>query len=287
MDIFTLYVGQGDLAAVRSGIEAIIVDAHMPNCDDVVQEQIEESLDSYLSKSLVKGLILTGLDRDHACPSGVESILARYEPDWVMYPTYYKDSDPATEVFEIIDREVSRRQRTLRPLTRHSVRVDRVASRFLRGLASSFSFELFSPHSEDMDCSNNGSIVVKLTGLDPTGFSYLITGDTESERWDSINRVFGVSLRSDVMSAPHHGALSGVNAETILHVDPNTVLISAGVDNSYGHPHASAVAAYSRVASHVFSTNAEKEGVCLFTRRLGDDFDTRLARHAERASAHV
>ena len=91
MDVFTLYVGQGALAAVRAGDEAMIVDAHMPDCDDVTQEQIEQSLDHYLSKSDVRGLILTGLDKDHACPAGVESILTHHQPDWVMYPTYYKD----------------------------------------------------------------------------------------------------------------------------------------------------------------------------------------------------
>jgi len=29
MDVFTLYVGQGALAAVRAGDEAIVIDAHM------------------------------------------------------------------------------------------------------------------------------------------------------------------------------------------------------------------------------------------------------------------
>src|SRR6266516_4002757 len=44
MDIFTLYVGQGALAAVRAGDEAIIIDSYMPDCDEVSQEQIEQSL---------------------------------------------------------------------------------------------------------------------------------------------------------------------------------------------------------------------------------------------------
>src|SRR5258708_623051 len=66
MDIYTLYVGQGSLAAVRAGNEAIIVDAHMPNSDedDITQEQIEQSLQVYLARSDVRGLILTGFDRD-------------------------------------------------------------------------------------------------------------------------------------------------------------------------------------------------------------------------------
>lgn len=278
MDVFTLYVGQGALAAVRAGNEAIIADAHMPECDDVTPEQIEKSLDHYLAKSNVQGLILTGLDRDHACPLGVESILTRYRPAWVMYPKVFKDTDAAGDVFATIERHEKRRANTSRPLVRHSVRVDRVESRNLTGLASHFTLELFSPHMDDMDSSNNSSIVLKLVGLDQNGFSYLITGDTETERWDSINRYFGKYLASDVMAAPHHGARTGLNAETLLMVNPNTVLISAGVDNSYGHPYGVAVQAYQQVAKHVFGTIAE-EGKCLLTRRIGNDFHTHLVEH--------
>lgn len=278
MDIFTLYVGQGALAAVRAGNEAIIVDAHMPECDDVNSEQIEKSLDHYLAKSNVRGLIITGLDRDHACPAGVESILTRYEPGWVMYPKVFKDTDAAGEVFDIITRHEKRRAKTLYPLVRHSVRVDKLESRNLTGLASYFTFELFSPHMNDMDNSNNSSIVLKLVGLDQNGFRYLITGDTETGRWDSINRYFGKYLASDVMAAPHHGARTGLNAKTLLLVNPNTVLISAGVDNSYGHPYGVAVQAYQEVAKHVFCTIAEN-GKCLLTRRIGNDFHTHLVQH--------
>jgi beta-lactamase superfamily II metal-dependent hydrolase len=278
MDIFTLYVGQGSLAAVRAGNEAVIVDAHMPECDDITSEQIEKSLDHYLAKSNVRGLILTGLDRDHACPAGVESILTRYEPSWVMYPKVFKDTDAAADVFATITRHEKRRANTSRPLVRHSVRVDRVESRNLTGFASYFTFELFSPHMDDMDSSNNSSIVLKLIGLDQNGFSYLITGDTESERWDNINRYFGKYLASDVLAAPHHGARTGLNPKTLLLVNPNTVLISAGVDNSYGHPYGVAVQAYQQVAKHVFCTIAE-DGKCLLTRRMNNDFHTHLVQH--------
>jgi beta-lactamase superfamily II metal-dependent hydrolase len=161
---------------------------------------------------------------------------------------------------------------------RNSVRVDRVESRNLTGLASNFTFELFSPHMDDMDNSNNSSIVLRLVGLDQNGFSYLITGDTETERWNNINRFFGRYLASDVMAASHHGARSGLNANTLLLVNPNTVLISAGVDNSYGHPYGVAVQAYQQVAKHVLCTIAEN-GMCLLTRRIGDDFRTHLVQH--------
>lgn len=287
MDIFTLYAGQGSLAAVRAGDEAIIVDAHMPNCDDVNQDQIEQSLDCYLSRTKVCGLILTGLDKDHACPAGVESILVKYTPDWVMYPTYYKDSDTASDVFTIISGQVSRRENTLRPLARKSVRVDRVDSRLLTGLATQFKFELFSPYADEMDCSNNSSIVLKLTGLDLSGFSYLITGDTETQRWEGINRYFGEYLSAHVMAASHHGSRTGVNAQTLLLVNPHTVLISAGIDNCYGHPDGIAVRAYQRVATKVFCTKAGTEGTCLFTRRVGGVLETRSVQHFARRAANA
>ncbi len=278
MDVFTLYVGQGALAAVRAGNEAIVIDAHMPNCDEVTAEQIEHTLNHYLAKKTVRGLILTGLDKDHACPAGVESIMTHHEPDWIMYPTCYKPTGTASEVFAIIDKHENRRKKTSHPLERRSVRVDNVDSRNLTGLATYFTFELFSPHMDDMDSSNNSSIVLKLTGLDSAGFSYLITGDTETERWDSISRYFGKYLSSPVMAAAHHGSTNGVNAGALLKINPQTVLISAGVDNAYGHPDGAAVKAYKAVATQVFCTNVEG-GMCLLTRRLGDGYETQLVQH--------
>lgn len=285
MDIFTLYVGQGALAAVRAGDEAIVIDAHMPNGEDVTQDQIEQSLNYYLSKKIVRGLILTGLDKDHACPAGVESILTHHEPDWIMYPSCYKPTDAASQVFAIIDKHEKRRKKTTHPLVRHSVRVDNVDSRILSGLARYFTFGLFSPHMDDMDSSNNSSIVLKLTGLDPTSFSYLITGDTETDRWNSIVRYFGKYLSSSVMAASHHGSTNGVNARALLKVNPHTVLISAGVDNTYGHPDGTAVKVYKAVAKYVFCTNTPPDGTCLFTRRMGDGFETHDVRHFDPIAA--
>jgi beta-lactamase superfamily II metal-dependent hydrolase len=281
MQLFTLYVGQGSLAAVRAGNEVIIVDAHMPDIEDHISPaEIEASLDVFIGDRVVRGLILTGLDRDHACPFGVDSILTRYEPDWVMYPKYYKDTEAASDVFTTIANEVTRREGTEHPLVRHSVHVNEIDSRILSGLATIFTFELFSPHMDDMDSSNNSSIVLKLTGLDATGFTYLITGDTETERWNSINKYFAKYLASAVMAASHHGSRNGVNATTLLAVNPNTVLISAGVENSYGHPDSVAVQAYQKVAKHVFATNSTEDGNCFVTRRVGEDFETTIVGHS-------
>jgi beta-lactamase superfamily II metal-dependent hydrolase len=277
MDILTFYVGQGDMALVRHNGEAIIVDSHFPDCLDGGQDKIADDLSQALVNHRVAGLVLTGFDADHCCPAGVEMILTTQEPDWVMYPKYYKETDCASEAFQIIERHERKRASSSTPLRRVSVRLDRFEHRMLDDLCDNFDFELFSPHMEDCDNSNNSSIVLRVTGAGAGGFSFLITGDTENGRWDRINQIFGSYLESDVLSAPHHGSKTGAHPETIVLVNPNTVLISAGVDNQYGHPDPQAVRAYAAVAPHVFATNVEG-GVSLFTRRSGADFETLLAR---------
>jgi beta-lactamase superfamily II metal-dependent hydrolase len=179
MNIITAGVGQGALTIVRHGGEAIIVDSRIPPADDDTVAFVKELLAVSLKGHYVKGFILTGFDDDHCDTVGTSIIMRKYRPDWVMYPKYHKDTSEAKSVFAIIDEEERTRRTSTKPLKRISVRLDRLADRKLGGLSDQFDFELFSPHIEDMDCSNNCSIVLKLTGRGPRGFSYLITGDEE------------------------------------------------------------------------------------------------------------
>ena len=45
MDVFTLYVGQGELVAARAGNESVVIDAHMPTTGHVTMDQIEKAVD--------------------------------------------------------------------------------------------------------------------------------------------------------------------------------------------------------------------------------------------------
>ena len=271
MEVLTLYVGQGDFAVVRHGTQAIAVDTRW--LDDR-SDEIETKVTRFLQRRALAGIVLTGLDEDHADPVGLDWLLENYEPDWVMYPKYYKDTENAQRVFNVIRKHERRRKGTPRPLERISVRLDRLESRYLDDLTEEFQLELFSPHIEDMDNSNNCSIVLKIEGIRPGGFSYLVTGDTENPRWDRIVELFGDALDADVLAAPHHGSKNAAHPGMVLAVRPNTVLISAGVDNQYGHPDQKAMTLYLRVADHVFTTNV-RAGVSLLTKQLGSGFLTR------------
>ncbi|HWM32065.1 MAG TPA: hypothetical protein VNO69_10265 [Methyloceanibacter sp.] len=277
MNIITVNVGQGALAIVRHKGEALIVDCRIPCSDDPTVAYVKEIMALSLKDHCVKGFILTGFDCDHCEIVGASIVLRKYRPDWVMYPTYYKDCEEAKKVFALINEEEAVRRQTNNPLRRVSVRVDKLANRRLSGLSGKFEFELFSPHIDDMDCSNNCSIVLKLTGIGQRGFSYLITGDTENPRWETINELFGTALKSHVLAAPHHGSKNATHPASLINIAPHTVLISAGVDNQYGHPHSQALQVYSRVAKHVFTTNMEG-GVSLLTQPGATELTTTLIR---------
>ena len=131
---------------------------------------------------------------------------------------------------------------------------------------------MFSPHSADMNSSNNCSLVCKVTELS-TSRTYLITGDTENDRWGSIVRYFGDALASNVLAAPHHGSKNGISAEAIAKIRPQTVLISAGVNNQYGHPDAEAIRLFDAYAKHRYSTNNDG-GQSLKTVASAQDINT-------------
>lgn len=250
MEIYTLAVGQGHMTVITHGDEAIIVDTHMPfNEQRVVY--VKRALASILAGRKQAGLVLTSFDADHADPAGVTWILGKYWRRWILYPKYFKDTVTASRVFGIIDDIEQQRRRSFGALERISVRVDQLRSRWVEELSPGLSFELFSPHIANMNCSNNCSIVAKVSSDNARqGFSYLITGDTENDRWAEINQ-----LRADVMAASHHGSRSGINTDTLELINPAVVLVSAGFNNRYGHPHDEALELFDDVGAEIYSTH--------------------------------
>jgi beta-lactamase superfamily II metal-dependent hydrolase len=263
MELFTLCVGQGNFAVLRGEDEAIIIDTHIPTQGERYGEILRKCLPTLVRDRKVTGLVLTGFDRDHADPCGVSLILGRYLPDWVMYPTYFKGTRTADEVFAAINSVERKRLGTRCQIDRVSIRLDKMSGRILQGLSYEWDFEVFSPHPSEMSSSNNSSLVVQVRPKPGrSGFRYLITGDTENDRWEVINEVFGDQIESDVLAAPHHGSWNGINEDTLALINPKVVLVSAGIDNRYEHPHDEAWEMYEASGARVFTTS---EGDSLLT----------------------
>jgi beta-lactamase superfamily II metal-dependent hydrolase len=249
MQIYTLNVGQGQFVVVTGAQEAIIIDTYVPLSPAAEIVNVKGALANILDGKNLIGLMVTGFDADHFNEVGLKIVLNKYRPDWIMYPKYFKQTKNADICFSVI--QAFEHQKKFR---RISVSLNKDAKRFYNKLSSDFSFEIFSPHSADMNSSNNCSLVCKVKE-NATGYTYLVTGDTEDDRWDSIVYYFGDRVAADVLDAPHHGSKNGISPDAMEMISPHTVLISAGVNNQYGHPDADAVYIFREHADKVFQTN--------------------------------
>jgi beta-lactamase superfamily II metal-dependent hydrolase len=244
MHIYTLNVGQGQFVVVTGETQAIIIDTYVPlnPTNDIIN--VKGALATILQGKELVGLMVTGFDSDHFNEVGVKIVLNKYRPNWIMYPKYFKKTDTADACFAVI-----RAYETQTKFPRYSVSLEQNATRFYNKLSTNFQIEAFSPHADDMNSSNNCSLVCKIKELS-SGRSYLVTGDTENDRWASIVKIFDNSIAADVLDAPHHGSKNGISAAALALIKPHTVLISAGVNNQYGHP--------SPEARQLFAAHAQK-----------------------------
>lgn len=87
--------------------------------------------------------------------------------------------------------------------------------------------------SKNQTTENNDSLIV-YTELN--GKNILLMGDAEEEREKQIMNEYNLP-KMDILKVGHHGSKSSSSSEFINHIRPKISLISAGLNNLYGHPH--------------------------------------------------
>lgn len=99
---------------------------------------------------------------------------------------------------------------------------------------------------------NNTSVVLRAT---VAGVRILLPGDAEVEAQDDLLST-GADLRADILKVPHHG--SAYSDPAFLHAaQADLALISAGVDNDYGHPSPLLLAELARLGVPVARTDQQ------------------------------
>ncbi|MBU0750458.1 MBL fold metallo-hydrolase [Patescibacteria group bacterium] len=108
--------------------------------------------------------------------------------------------------------------------------------------------------------TNTASIVVRVVYGES---EFLLTGDAPISVEDWLVDLDGEHLASDVLKAGHHGSRTSTSEEWITAVHPQYVVISAGEDNSYGHPHTEVVDRIRERGARMLSTATD--GTVTFT----------------------
>jgi competence protein ComEC len=81
---------------------------------------------------------------------------------------------------------------------------------------------------------NTASIVARLSYGDT---DFLLTGDAPATVEGFLVETYGNGLQSEVLKVGHHGSRTSTSEDFLMTVAPEYAVISAGKDNSYGHPH--------------------------------------------------
>jgi beta-lactamase superfamily II metal-dependent hydrolase len=101
---------------------------------------------------------------------------------------------------------------------------------------------------DGFDDSNENSVV---TMVDYNEIEVLLMGDLDSSVEASNLTKFG---DVDILKAGHHGSRTASSTAFLNMVKPETIIISAGLNNQYGHPHQEAIARMLAVGSALFGT---------------------------------
>ena len=100
---------------------------------------------------------------------------------------------------------------------------------------------------------NLNSIMVR---MDYGDFSMLFTGDAEEDALKFYHDNHATLLDVDILKASHHGSNNGYTDDFLNKVTPVKVVMSAGVNGTYRHPHQKAVNIYKSVTNNkVYCTN--------------------------------
>ncbi len=185
--------------------------------------------------------VLTHSHPDHLV--GLATALASVEVGELWLAPLGKDSDPRT-LTELIR---SLRQRGVRMRSPSDLCGHPVA---LGGATVSVLGPCPCPRPELGP--NDNSIVLRL-GLGRR--SLLLVGDAEATQEAQLIGHHGAELRSDLLKVGHHGSATSSTPEFLDRVRPAVAVISSGVRNRFGHPHANTLARLHERGAQVLRTD--------------------------------
>ena len=102
-------------------------------------------------------------------------------------------------------------------------------------LGASTTIQIFSPTGDERQWESNTSSIVLRVVYGNT--SFMLTGDAPQEIEDYLVKTYGAQLDSDVLKLGHHGSKTSSSDAWLDTVTPTYAIVSAGIDNRYGHPH--------------------------------------------------
>ncbi len=209
LSVTVLDVGQGQCVCLQSGAHAALYDCGGSSDPAETAAQFLQGAGRWR----VDLLILSHYDADHA--GGIVRLLQRVEIGMLYLPETPDEAGVQAAILEAA--------------AEHGCPVRFVTEDLTLPLGAAYA-ELYAPVNGG--AGNDASVAAR---FHTDGFDVLLTGDMDAGAEKELIRRHG--LRDvEVLVAGHHGAAASTGLAALDSLRPETVLISVGADNAYGHP---------------------------------------------------
>ncbi len=233
-------VGQGDAIFIRTpaGKEMIIdggPDESVLSCLDEYRPFWDRSLDV---------MVLTHPHYDHF--RGLIDVLDRYAVRLILQ----EPIDNTSEAYKVFTQAAENEKSNLKTSTKGTTII----------FADGVELKVLGPDQAFLSKENPRGIIGNdnppslIMHLSYNSFDLLLTGDSDGQ---DLERFVPAGLSIDALVLPHHGSKNGYTPAASKYIIPIIGIISAGKDNSYGHPHQSVLTELQKHNSVVLRTDLQ------------------------------
>jgi competence protein ComEC len=209
-------VGQGDatLIVTPNGRQVLVDGGFYPS---VLNDQLGQQIPFWDKE--IDMLIATHPDADHV--SGLVGVFDRYAVNYLITDGEGLGESP---IYDAVLQVTEANGTTIHPAqVGETIHID-----------DGIWLEVLHPGAElDSESRNENSVSMRLVY---NQFTFLFTGDAETAAEQEILAT-GLPLNSFIFKAGHHGSRSSSTASFLAAVRPQIIVVSAGAENRFGHPH--------------------------------------------------
>lgn len=225
--IHFLDVGQGDAMLLVDNNETMLIDGGNPEYGNEIIDYLAD-----LGITELDYVVATHNHNDHA--GGLTDVVANLD----VGNLYLTDSE-----------ETKASKNLIAAATSKNIPISTPSAGTAMAFGSS-TINFLGPLNVHEDV-NDDSLVMKVTH---GNHRFLLTGDMEEVAEKELLAA-NLDLAADVLKVGHHGSYSSTGYLFLRTVNPRYAVISAGVNNDYGHPHEETLSRLNDAGSTIFRTD--------------------------------
>ncbi len=231
-----LNVGQGDATLIQTPQGGkILIDGGR---DRTVLSELGKQLPILVKK--IDIVIATHDDSDHI--TGLIDVLQRYDVEVLL--------------ISIGENQNTLNQKLIHTAKKRNVKIVQIEKPTIVGSSDGVIMKILFPvKNMDGANSNDASIVTQFVyGKN----RFLGTGDLPLSGEIFLAKSYGEDLKSDVLKLGHHGSDTSTHPKFLELVRPLVAIVSAGKNNSFGHPHRAVVELVEKFGIKIYRTDRDK-----------------------------